>query len=173
MIIVSHRDDLGHPFWIRALISLDLNSYNPMLFSKSFGYAVRSMLYLAQKSDDPRNIQVEELADKLDAPQHFLAKILKILVKSDLLLSYKGPNGGFHINRNTLKTPLIDILEITDSREALDQCALQWKQCNANKPCPIHHLITPVKNELIALCKKTTLGDLMKDPPLLLRSLTR
>jgi DNA-binding IscR family transcriptional regulator len=52
-----------------------------MTFSKSFGYAVRGVLYIAIMQDEKRYVQVEEIAGQLAVPRHFMGKILKNLVK--------------------------------------------------------------------------------------------
>ena len=52
-----------------------------MIFSKSFGYAIRSILYVAIMRDEKRYVQVEEIASKLSVPRHFMGKIMKKLAK--------------------------------------------------------------------------------------------
>ena len=42
-----------------------------MIFSKSFGYAVRGVLYIALMQDEKRYVQVEEIASTLSVPRHF------------------------------------------------------------------------------------------------------
>jgi Rrf2 family protein len=69
-----------------------------MIFSKSFGYAVRGMLYVAMMQDEKRYVQAEEISTRLAVPRHFMGKILKKLVKERLLASSKGPSGGFTFN---------------------------------------------------------------------------
>jgi DNA-binding IscR family transcriptional regulator len=58
---------------------------------------------------------------------------------------------------------LIEILKITDTKDPFEMCILQWKQCNSKKPCPMHHLITSSKNELIRVMNTFSIQDLMND----------
>ncbi|RYF86429.1 MAG: transcriptional regulator, partial [Chitinophagaceae bacterium] len=51
-----------------------------MFFSKSFGYAVRGVLYIAFMQDAKQYVQAEEIAAQLLVPRHFVSKILKKLV---------------------------------------------------------------------------------------------
>src|SRR6516164_3759971 len=76
-------------------------SQGTMIFSKSFGYAVRGVLYVTFKQNNGRFVQVEEIASSLAVPKHFMGKILKRLVKEQILTSAKGPNGGFRVNATT------------------------------------------------------------------------
>ena len=85
-----------------------------MIFSKSFGYALRGILYIAIMKEQKRYVQVEEIASKLAAPRHFMGKIMKRLAKEKLLISAKGPSGGFMLGENTLEKPLMDLIVITD-----------------------------------------------------------
>ena len=56
-----------------------------MFLSKSFGYALRGILYIAVMQDEHRKVQIDEIATKLSVPKHFLGKILQQIVKADLL----------------------------------------------------------------------------------------
>ena len=80
-----------------------------MLFSKSFGYALRGILYIASMQDEHRLIQIDEIAAQLNVPRYFMGKILKRLVKENILLSTKGPYGGFSLHQQTLSLPLLPI----------------------------------------------------------------
>ncbi len=68
-----------------------------MMLSKTFAYALRSMLYLALVNEDNRLVQISEIAEKLKIPKHFLAKVLQQFSKKGMLESVKGPNGGFRL----------------------------------------------------------------------------
>ena len=52
-----------------------------MIFSKTFGYALRSVLYLAMLHEDKDRIQLDEIAVQLSVPRHFLGNVMKKLVK--------------------------------------------------------------------------------------------
>src|SRR6185369_14409983 len=101
-----------------------------MFFSKSFGYALRGILYIAMMSDEKKRVQIDEIAERLSVPKHFLGKILNKVVKEGILDSTKGPYGGFSINQNTLSTSLIKVLEVTEGLEQFSVCALGLRKCN-------------------------------------------
>jgi Rrf2 family iron-sulfur cluster assembly transcriptional regulator len=143
-----------------------------MNFSKSFGYAVRGILYIAFMSDERDKVQLNEIASGLSVPRHFLAKIMKRMVKAGILSSVKGPFGGFSVNRNTIATTLLTLLELTDGNEQFDTCVLQLRKCNAAHSCPLHDKIQSYKNNMQKLLKSTTIGDLLKNEnPVFIRSL--
>lgn len=144
-----------------------------MIFSKSFGYALRGILYIAIMRDEKRYVQVEEIASKLAAPRHFMGKIMKRLAKEKLLVSTKGPSGGFIINENTLEKPLMDLIVITDGVEIFGSCVLRAKECNGNNPCPMHSQMEGLKNNLKSILSDTRIGDLLEeDKPEFIKSLS-
>jgi Rrf2 family transcriptional regulator, iron-sulfur cluster assembly transcription factor len=73
-----------------------------MVFSKSFGYALRGVLYVTMAGEKKTMIQLEEVAHQLTVPKHFLAKVMKNLVKEGVLNSMKGPYGGRDIENNLI-----------------------------------------------------------------------
>lgn len=134
-----------------------------MFLSKSFGYALRGILYIAVMRDEERKVQIEEIATKLAVPKHFLGKIMQQVVKAGLLKSTKGPYGGFSLAGETLTTPVIRLVEITDGLEQFSMCVLKLKYCNGLNPCPLHYEIEEVKRNYLNVFNKNTFGDLLKD----------
>src|SRR4030095_11297618 len=131
-----------------------------MYFSKSFGYAVRGVLYVALTSNDKKT-QLEEIAIKLAVPRYFLGKIMKKLVKGGILISAKGPNGGFCINTGTLSTSLMDIALLIDGKNRFNQCVLHFRVCNAERPCPLHKKMENYRKGIDAIITDTTIGDII------------
>lgn len=143
-----------------------------MFLSKSFGYALRGILYIALLQDEQRRIQIDEIAQKLSVPKHFLGKIMQNVVKAGLLQSTKGPYGGFSLHPDTLVTPLIKLVEITDGMEQFNLCVLQLRNCNGVNPCPLHAETEIVKNKLLKVFHYTTIADLLSnDKKVLIKSL--
>lgn len=144
-----------------------------MIFSKSFGYALRGILYIAVMKDEKRYVQVEEIASKLAAPRHFMGKIMKKLAKEKILISTKGPSGGFILNEHTLLMPLMDLIMITDSVEIFNTCVLRAKECNGSNPCPLHPQMESVKHNLKSILSDTTIADLLEgERPEFIRSIS-
>ena len=144
-----------------------------MIFSKSFGYALRGILYVAMMSDENRKIRIDEMANRLSVPRHFLGKIMNRVVKGGILNSTKGPSGGFSLNTTTLNTPLLTLVQLTDGLEQFDSCVLRLRKCNENHPCPLHYQTVAYKNDLLRIFSDTSLGSLLKqDKPDFIRSIS-
>ena len=148
-----------------SAVRIDLfgvTGYYNMMFSKSFGYAVRGILYIAIMQHEKRYIQSEEIARNRTVPKHFMSKILKSLVKDGIITSVKGPTGGFTINNHTLGIPLMKIFRKTEGSETFATCVLRLSQCNPDHPCPLHHQIENIRQQLDFVLVNTTIEDLLK-----------
>ncbi len=84
------------------------------MFSKACEYAIRAVMFVAQKSKDGTKIGIKEIAKGIDSPEHFVAKILQDLSRKGLIQSQKGPSGGFYLDDRSLKAPLADIVRTVD-----------------------------------------------------------
>jgi len=143
-----------------------------MVFSKSFGYALRGILYVAMVSEKKPRVQLDEVASALAVPRHFLGKVMKNLVKEGVLGSLKGPYGGFCINEKTLTTTLFKLVEITGEVEESTTCVLRLRQCNARHPCPMHQQVESLRKQWRGLLLSTSIGDLLKkDQPDFIKSI--
>lgn len=143
-----------------------------MVFSKSFGYALRGVLYLALVEDEGKRVQLNEIAAKLKVPRHFLGKVMNRLVKEGVINSMKGPFGGFYINESTMKTALLKLMGITGELEQPSTCVLRLRKCNSQNPCPLHQQIESLRKQWQTLLATTTVGDLLKkDQPDFIRSI--
>jgi Rrf2 family transcriptional regulator, iron-sulfur cluster assembly transcription factor len=113
--------------------------------------------------DEKRYVQVEEIAAKLAVPRHFMGKIMKKLAKEKILISTKGPSGGFILGEHTMQMPLMDLIVIIDGVEIFDTCALRAKECNSASPCPMHFRLESVKRNLKSILSDTIIGDLLEE----------
>jgi Rrf2 family transcriptional regulator, iron-sulfur cluster assembly transcription factor len=134
-----------------------------MIFSKSFGYAVRGVLYIVWMQNTKQYVQAEEIAEKLCVPRHFVSKILKKLVKAGVLSSSKGKTGGFTVNEATTGFILLRLFEITDGLDTFHKCSLRLQECHAAHPCPLHQQMNDIKQSLKMTLSVTSIGDLIKE----------
>ena len=65
------------------------------MFSKSCEYAIKAMIYVAQKSKDETRVSLRDIAKGTDAPEHFIAKIMQELSRKDLYSLLRGPMVDF------------------------------------------------------------------------------
>jgi len=66
----------------------------------------------SQKKDQP--VASHIIAEKRGIPERFLLKVLKPLVSAQVLLSVKGPNGGYRLARPASEINVLEIVEAVD-----------------------------------------------------------
>ncbi len=129
------------------------------MFSKSCEYAIKAMIFVAQKSKDEVRVGVEEIAKGIDAPEHFIAKILQDLGKKKLVNSVKGPNGGFYMDQTNLKSSIADVVKAIDGDGIYKDCVIGLKLCSEKNPCPVHFEFKEIKRNLITMIEENTIAD--------------
>ena len=129
------------------------------MFSKACEYGIRAMIYIAQKSKDGERLGIKEISKGIDSPEPFMAKILQDLSRKGLVLSIKGPNGGFYMDRKTHKITLADIVTAIDGNQLFIGCGLGLKACNENKPCPIHDEFKAIRTRLQFMLDSTRIDE--------------
>jgi Rrf2 family protein len=132
------------------------------MFTKSCQYAIRAVIYLTAQESRGKNMGVKEIADALQVPQQFLAKILQQLSRHSLISSVKGPNGGFYISEANAKVTLLDIVECIDGKGALTSCILGMPTCSSAHPCPLHHHFYGSREGLKHILSSCAIGGMVK-----------
>lgn len=131
------------------------------MFLKTTEYALRAVIYIAQKSSDENKLGLTEIARAIDSPQSFTAKILQQLTSGNKIISsVRGPNGGFYISDKSKKLPVHAILKAMGEDEILKKCVLGLKLCSETKPCPMHAEYKLIKPQLIKMFEMRTIQDL-------------
>ena len=84
-----------------------------MKLTRASTYALHALAYMAaQKSDRP--IASHKIAADRHIPERFLLKVLKPLVSARVLLSIKGPNGGYRLAKSPSEITMLEVLEAVD-----------------------------------------------------------
>lgn len=125
------------------------------MFSKTCEYAIRAMIFIAQKTKQDGRVGIKDIAKGINSPVHFIAKILQDLTRKGLLQSAKGPSGGFYLDKASMKQSLADIVRAVDGDKIFYGCGLGLKQCSEAKPCPIHFEFKKVRQELFGMLQNT------------------
>ncbi len=131
-----------------------------MLLTKKSEYALLSLIAIA-KSDEPKN--VDELSRELNISKSFLAKIMQNLAKQNLVISHRGVNGGFALNKSW---ELITILEIVIAAEEKIPSVFECSPSADNCPnqvamlCTIWPLLNNLQIRINDFLEKLTLKDI-------------
>ena len=132
------------------------------MISNSSKYAIKSLVYIVNNASESHKLLVKDIAHEIQVPKPYLSKILQQLSTKKYVSSTKGPGGGFYITKEQLKTSLIDVIIETEGKDRLSRCILNYKNCDAQNPCPIHEIIARDKDALRHKLKMITLEDFKK-----------
>ena len=147
------------------------------MFSKSTEYALRAIIYLAQKSSVEHKIGITELSEAIDSPKSFTAKILQKLTKDNRLISsVTGPSGGFFLTDQAKKKSLLHVLTLLEDEGIITGCILGLKECSEKNPCPMHSEYKKIKPQLLNMMDDKTILELakeMKDPRVVIHNIGR
>jgi Rrf2 family protein len=100
-----------------------------MKLTRASSYALHALVYIvAHKRDRP--IPSHLVAKERGIPERFLLKVLKPLVSARVLMSVKGPNGGYRLARPASAVSLLEVIEAVDG-PILGQSPLNDDQRNS------------------------------------------
>ena len=137
------------------------------MLSNTCKYAIRALIYLGKFNEDGTKIGIKKISGDLDIPTPFLGKILQNLVKQKVLVSTKGPNGGFGLGKPAEEISLYDIVSIIDGEDFFKNCLISMQPCAvhhaAGQPCPVHKSFSEVREKLFNFYSKTTLAKVIDE----------
>ncbi len=115
---------------------------------------------MAYKTSPDQRVGVKEIADTLDVPGPFLAKLLQQLTRNNLVSSVKGPNGGFFLSEKNRNEPLRKVVECIDGPEVFSACILGLPVCSSENPCPLHTQAFIYREGLLQMVGKKTVAEI-------------
>jgi Rrf2 family protein len=133
------------------------------MLSNQSKYAIRGVIYLASFASIDNKLGSKEVADKINVPQPFLAKTFQTLSKEKIILSSKGPKGGFYLSEKEMSLCLMSIIECIDGLDTFNSCYIGLPNCSDENPCAIHHIGAPLRNKLIDELKKRSIAEFAED----------
>jgi Rrf2 family transcriptional regulator, iron-sulfur cluster assembly transcription factor len=135
----------------------------PVRLPQTAEYALRAVLEVASIGPD-RPVRVSEIAEALDVPRNYLSKTLHVLARRGVLVSTRGPGGGFQLAVPPERLTLDRIVGPFDTVQGRD-CLLGRQRCSDLRPCVAHERWTDVSRRLSAFFTGTTVADLLREEP--------
>src|SRR5579885_3915524 len=85
-----------------------------MKLTRASSYALHAVAYMATQKQQDKPVASHHIAQARGIPERFLLKVLKPLVSARVLLSIKGPNGGYRLAKPASDITMLEILEAVD-----------------------------------------------------------
>ena len=131
-----------------------------MLLKKKSEYALLSLISIA-KSNEPKN--VDELSRELNISKSFLAKIMQNLAKQNLVISHRGVNGGFALNKSWENITILEIVIAAEEKiPSVFECSPSADNCpnQVAMLCTIWPLLNNLQLKINDFLEKLTLKDI-------------
>ncbi len=77
-------------------------------------YAVRFMVFLAQKGNGSSPVPLKEISDSTGISRKYLEQIASSLAAAQLVRSSRGAAGGYRLSRSPLNITILDVLTVTE-----------------------------------------------------------
>lgn len=104
--------------------------------TKHSDYAIVMLAHLARKPDTL--VSAKELSEGSKLPYPTVSKLLKLLVKSDLLSSIQGSHGGYRLKRSPADISVASVIEAIEGPISMTECATgDHGKCKTQDSCSI------------------------------------
>lgn len=130
------------------------------MLSQTSKIAIRAVIYLSEQSINNKKASVDEISDEINASRHTVGKALQKLVKSNVIDSLKGPNGGFFLDDSQQNQVVYKVIEAIEGTDLFTRCGLGLVQCSDKHPCPIHEEYKEVRDAIQKVFTKRKIKDL-------------
>jgi Rrf2 family protein len=110
---------------------------HPLRISRKIEYGLRAMVFLASLPTE-QMVPFREIARRMDVPQDFLAKILKVLVSKKLVRSTRGAHGGYGLARSAKEISMLDVIEAVEGPIMVNVCQDSHDACRVSRACTMY-----------------------------------
>jgi Rrf2 family protein len=132
-----------------------------MQITRQADYAMRAVMYLAEKGPD-RRAATSQIAEEKHIPPSFLAKIVSQLSVAGLLQTSRGARGGVSLARLPEEISLLEVVEAIDGPILLNECVADSGACTFGESCSLRPVFCDAQAELVARLEETTFGSLLQ-----------
>ena len=134
------------------------------MISQTAEYALRAIVFLGHQAGDA--CTTAQLAEVIEAPPSYLAKVMKGLTRVGIVESQRGLHGGFTLIRDPSDLTILDVICAVDAFHRIPRCPL-GKPAHTSGLCPLHRRLDNVMAATESSLEQTTIGQLLEEPGLL------
>jgi Rrf2 family protein len=133
-----------------------------MKFGVGVDYSLKALLMLADRYPSAQPLRVEEIAAVQGVPENYLRRLLIELKRGGLVLSQKGPNGGYMLARPPARITMADVVEIIEGDYTPVECLEDGANsfCPRDGGCPMRDVWRDVRDGVVAILRNATLQSL-------------
>lgn len=131
------------------------------LLKKEESYAIHALVSIANNP----GTNAAEIASEFEMPAAFMAKVLRKLTISNLIISKMGRKGGTWLNCEPSKTSILDIIQAISGYVILDDCESHTDCITKTKRgrCVLNEHYTAASVKIRKILAEIMLEQLMKN----------
>ena len=130
------------------------------MLSRTTEYALRAVLFLAKSGGRPHTTQA--IAEAVQVPEGYLAKVLSTLARAGVLNAQRGPSGGFTLARPPERVTMLDVVDALDALPKIKECPLRLPE-HAPVLCPLHRRLDKMVRTMRRSLAATTVAKLLEE----------
>ena len=123
-------------------------------------YAVTAMLDLAIHSNSGP-ITLSDISQRQGISLSYLEQLFARLRKSGLVLSTRGPGGGYRLSRDAVEIAIVDVITAVDEYVDVMKCGGKGDCGDNNGPCLTHELWEELSHKIHEFLAGISLGELV------------
>lgn len=131
------------------------------MLTQTVEYALRALVALAAKSDQPQS--TAQLAEITKVPGPYLSKVLQLLTREGLVEAHRGVRGGFSLSRPAKKITILEAVNAVDPIQRIKVCPLGL-EAHGKRLCPLHKKMDAALAQMEKAFGSTTLADVLAEP---------
>jgi Rrf2 family protein len=130
--------------------------------TKKADYGLMAMKHLAEHTDQGA-CSAKEVADAYGIPQEALAKILQRLVKTGLLHSQHGINGGYTLARDAGLITAFEVIRAIDGPLFITSCVTDRGECSQTDRCTVREPLRRVNQSIEDVLRRITISEMTEE----------
>jgi Rrf2 family protein len=130
--------------------------------SKKADYGLIAVRHLAMKHLAGA-CSSKEIARTYGIPTELLAKILQKLVKSGLLVSQQGSEGGYALARDPAMVTAFEVIRAIDGPLLITSCVTSHGDCSQRTTCTVKEPLGKVNEIIVQALNSVTISSLGDD----------
>jgi Rrf2 family protein len=135
-----------------------------MQVSRKVDYALRAVIHLANDEHRGRACTVAEISERERIPKQFLEKIIRDLIRTRLVVSRRGPHGGYVLGRPAEEVTFRDVIEAVEGPISLNVCVGEHAECFLLGACGMNRVWAEGQRRVMDLFQGTTIAS-VRHPP--------
>ena len=128
------------------------------MLSQTAEYALRATICLSYTKEGL--VSTSELAEVTQVPMNYLAKVLQLLARADIVTGRRGVGGGYRLTREPGEISMLDVINAIDPIKRIRSCPLKLSN-HSGGLCPLHHKLDESIGMLIDQFQGISMADLM------------